>query len=396
MILQILCAIFLIPALLFGLYYGFLCLFGMRRRPPLPRALGEPCHSFAIVIPAHNEETILPDVLCSCADLDYPADKVKVYVIADNCTDQTARIARHYGTVCLERHDPVQRGKGHALAWGLERVLPERPDAIVILDADCQLDGHALRIFDKRLCKGEAVLQGNYVAANPDESMVSYLAGVTNRLENDLFYAPKSSLGLAVLLRGTGMVFRRSVLERCPWREHSIVEDAEYTLRLFEAGIRVHYVEEILVASAFPARRKQLMVQRARWIGGNYVLGRARALGLIMKGLRTRSLWHIDFGWTLIACVRSLVVAELLVAWVLALLCLIVAPGAVSEVLFLVGGGLLALHTVTFACAVVRLGINPRRLRLLCHAPRIIARLLFIASLSAIGGQPVTWERTPR
>jgi glycosyltransferase involved in cell wall biosynthesis len=396
MILQLLSAAFLAPALGFALYYAFLCFVGLWSRPSPYRGVGDPCHSFAIVIPAHNEETTLPDVLCSCAALDYPADKVKVYVIADNCSDQTAHIARHYGANCLERHDPLQRGKGHALAWGLEQILADQPDAVLILDADCHLDVDALKVFDARLCAGQAVLQANYVASNPDESIVSYVAGVTNRLENDLFYAPKSWLGLAVLLRGTGMVFRRNVLERCPWHEHSIVEDAEYTLRLFDAGIRAHFVEEILVSSDFPARRKQLMVQRSRWIGGNYFLGRDRALGLILRGLRERSLWRIDFGWTLLACVRSLVVAELLIAVALALLCWITVPGPLSAGLLVTALALVGLHAVTFALAALRLGLNVRRLGLLCHAPRIIAQLLLIAFWSAVGGQPVTWERTPR
>src|SRR5262249_54683545 len=100
MLLHILCALFLLPAVGFGLYYGFLCLAGLLARRPFYRAVGEPCHTFAIVIPAHNEETTLPDVLSSCAALDYPADKIKVYVIADNCTDETARIARSLGAEC--------------------------------------------------------------------------------------------------------------------------------------------------------------------------------------------------------------------------------------------------------------------------------------------------------
>jgi hypothetical protein len=396
MLLQVLCGALLFPALLFGIYYGVLGICGLWTRSA--RACTSPAalHTFAIVIPAHDEEAALPAVLRSCAALDYPREKAKVYVIADNCSDRTATIARQSGAVCLERHDLTQRGKGYALAWALGRVLEDKPDAVVILDADCRLDGHALRAFDARLCRGEQVLQANYVAANPDESMVSYVAGVTNRLENDLFYAPKSRLGLAVLLRGTGMVFRRQVLEAHPWREHSIVEDAEYTLRLFDAGIRVHFVEDILVSSDFPAHRKQLAVQRARWVGGNYALGRARALGLMLEGLRAGSPWRVDFGWTLLACVRSLVAAELLLAALLALACLVLMPGPASEALGLVAGGLVILHGALFALAAVRLGLTPRRMRLLCHAPKIIVRLLLIAVLSTLRGQPLSWQRTPR
>ncbi len=396
MLLQVLCGAFLVPAVLFAGYYAVLCVCGVAMRRQRRFMSTAARHSFAIVIPAHDEETTLPEVLRSCARLDYPRAKVKVYVIADNCSDRTATIARRHGVVCLERHDLEHRGKGHALAWGLGRVLADRPDAVIILDADCRLDADALRVFDARLSQGQRVLQANYVAANPDESLVSYVAGVANRLENELFYAPKSRLGLAVLLRGTGMVFSRQVLEDCPWQEHSIVEDAEYTLRLFEAGIRVHFVEEILVGSDFPAQRQQLMVQRSRWIGGNCALGRVQAPRLILQGLMSGSLWRTDFGWTLLASVRSLVGAELLVALVLALLCVIVAPGPVSDVLCLTGGLLAVLHGLMFALAAVRLGLTPRRVRMLCQAPRVIVRLVLIAFLSVFGGEPLSWQRTPR
>lgn len=396
MLLQLLCVALLIPAVPFTFYYTALCVLGSLQRRRTLRAGGRPKHRFAIVIPAHDEESTLSGVLASCAKLEYPGDKVKVYVIADNCSDRTADLARRSGVVCLERHDPLHRGKGHALAWGLGRVLADEPDAVLILDADCHLDDQALRVFDRYLCRGQKVLQANYVAANPDASITSYVAGVCNRLENDLFYAPKSRLGLAVLLRGTGMVFHRTVLESLPWQEHSIVEDAEYTLRLFEAGIKVYFVEEILVSSDFPTRRKQLMVQRSRWVGGNCALGRSRAVGFMLQGLRRGSLWRFDFGWTLLACVRSVVVAELIAALAVALLCLAVVPGPVSLALAAIGGALLGLHAVTFALAAVRLGFTTHRVGMLVHTPRVIARMLTISSLSALGGQPQTWQRTPR
>ena len=101
-------------------------------------------HRFAVVIPAHNEEATIDDVLRTCGTLQYPADKVTVYVVADNCTDATAAKAAAGGAVCLERTDEQRRGKGHALQWALPQVLQGEHDAVVIIDADCLQFWHVL------------------------------------------------------------------------------------------------------------------------------------------------------------------------------------------------------------------------------------------------------------
>lgn len=228
---------------------------------------GVPKHTFAILIPAHNEENSISATLQSCGELNYPKEKYKVFVIADNCTDRTADIVRQNGATCFERFDEEKKGKGFALEWGFKQILPEGYDALVVLDADCQLANHALRIFDNYLKKGEKVLQANDAASNPDSNAMSYAVAIGNLIENRLFYAPKSKLGLAVFLRGTGMVFRREILEKHPWNTHSVVEDVEYTLRLIKNGIKVNFVNEVKVSSEFPATKDQLRVQRERWAG---------------------------------------------------------------------------------------------------------------------------------
>jgi len=139
-------------------------------------------------------------------------------------------------------------------------------------------------------------------------------------------------------------------------------------------------------------------VAQSKWAIAPSAIGWLRCLttSAATRSRSSRSDGFFDLGWTLLACVRSLVVAQLVLTSLLALLCLIMAPGPVSDLLFLTVSGLVAVHALTFLAAAVRLGLNRRRLGLLCHAPRIIAQLLFIASKSAIGGQPVSWERTPR
>ena len=204
-------------------------------------------HRFLIVIPAHDEEETLPGTLQGCDALDYPADRVSVVVIADNCTDRTSEVARAHGVRCLERHHTEKRGKGFALEWALALLAGEDHDAVIVLDADCILDPQALRVFDVRLGEGARVLQAAYVASNPAESPTSYVVALGTHIENELFCAPKSRLGLAVFLRGTGMVMHRDVLARLPWTARSVAEDTEYSWDLLRQNIPIVFVPQIRV-----------------------------------------------------------------------------------------------------------------------------------------------------
>lgn len=396
MVLQVLCIVLLVPAVACCAYYLFLAavqlLTGERRRLPETNAN----HTFAILIPAHDEEEALPATLAACAELDYPADRFTVYVVADNCTDRTAKVATAAGAVVLERHDEERRGKGQALAWALERVLPGRADAVVVLDADCRLDRHALRAFDERLSVGDAVLQASYVAANPEDSSISYAVAVGNLLENNLFYAPKSRLGLAVLLRGTGMVFRRDVLEAHPWQAHSVTEDTEYTLELLRAGISVRFLSHTHVVSDFPAHAGQLRVQRQRWAAGNLGFSKSQALRLMTEGIVTRRGTLFDMGWTLLVLSRPLVLTEALAALALAIVCAALVPNSFSVGLFATGLGVIFLYGLYVGLGIVRLGVSARRLRLLAGSAVAFGRLLGIALQGLFGRGKLAWVRTPR
>jgi cellulose synthase/poly-beta-1,6-N-acetylglucosamine synthase-like glycosyltransferase len=347
------------------------------------------------VIPAHNEEQGISNTLKSCKDFDYPDEKYKVFVIADNCTDRTAEIARQNGAICFERFDEGKKGKGYALEWGFKKILPFGYDAVVVLDADCYLDNQSLRVFDYYVKKGEKVLQVNDSASNPDKSSMSYVVAVGNLIENRLFYAPKSNLGLAVLLRGTGMVFRSEVLEQHPWQTHSIVEDIEYTLELIKKGLKVRFLNEVKVLSEFPVKKDQLQVQRRRW-AGNISFNKSKALRLIWEGLVNGRVMLIDTGWTLLVLSRPLVLLELFVAIILSFLSAWLLPGSFSKGLLIVSLAILLTQGIYFGIGIVLLGINFKRIGLLLKSPATIMRLIVISLMGTIRFKKEIWIRTPR
>jgi cellulose synthase/poly-beta-1,6-N-acetylglucosamine synthase-like glycosyltransferase len=395
-VLQLLTTALLCLAAAICAYHLVLAVVGLcgNRRPSPVTPAGE--RRFAIVVPAHNEETSMGDTLESLAALDYPSEKYDVYVVADNCCDATERIAAAHSVRCLVRCDEQRPGKGQALEWALPQVLGDGADAVVVLDADCRLDRHALTVFDQQLAAGHQVLQANYSVANPDTNGLSYLLAVANCLENELFYAAKSRLSLPVFLRGTGMVFDRLVLERFPWRAGSIVEDVEYSLQLIRAGIPIRFQADVRVISDFPARRDQLSVQRTRWISGNARLGRSAAFPILVEGLRQSNWRIVDAAISTWIISRPLVIAQLAVTLLAALGCLWLLPGTWSNVLVAESTAVLLLYIMYAAAGVYRMGITRRRLGLLWQLPLLTTAYLRLAARALFRAPSTAWLRTPR
>src|SRR5690606_19855381 len=130
----------------------------------------------AVLVPAHNEETHLPRLLESLRRNDYPQELYDVHVVADNCEDGTADVARGYGVHVHERRDAERIGKGYALEWLLQRVRESAAyDGYVFLDADCEVTPNFLSVIAQRLAEGQPALQAYYTAADPFVTPVSSL-----------------------------------------------------------------------------------------------------------------------------------------------------------------------------------------------------------------------------
>lgn len=286
--------------------------------------------TLAVVIPAHNEELVLAATLDSLKLQDYPARLLEVVVVADNCTDLTAQIARDYGVTVLERFNPEQRGKGYALDWAISQLLARAgaPCAVVIVDADTWVAPDFLKIMAGRLSEfqdanGCCALQGRYGVLNQSEGWRSALMSGAFDLVNHVRPLGYDRLGLGIALKGNGMAFTREVLQRARWQGHSITEDMDYGLDLIRLGIRVRYIPEARVRAQMPVTAEQAASQRERWEGGRYRLLRERALPLLKEGLLRRSLPLCD-----------------------AAIALIVPPLAELAVFLLLWGGLIAIGSL--------------------------------------------------
>jgi 1,2-diacylglycerol 3-beta-glucosyltransferase len=281
-----------LPVLGCATYLFALC---VAAAPPAPRREERaPLLRFDIVVPAHDEEAGIAATIGSLTALDYPIDRYRILVVADNCTDGTARVAAATGAVVLERRDLERRGKGHALAYAFERVQRDAvADAVVVIDADSVASPNLLRAFALRFHAGAGAVQATYGVRNPDASWRTRLMVVALALFHVLRSLARERLGLSTGLRGNGMGFSREVLRLVPHDAASLVEDVEYGIALGRAGHRVHYVPEAQVSGDMPSHGGAARSQRLRWERGRKAL-RAEGADLLLEGLVRRDPILID------------------------------------------------------------------------------------------------------
>lgn len=274
-----------LPVAAASLYLLGLALASFRRAaptPPRPPGLGR----LAVLVPAHDEEELVGRCVASLRDQTYP--RSRVIVIADNCGDRTAEVARDAGAEVMERRDLERRGKGYALRWAMDRLLaaPEPPDAVVVVDADSVADRDLLSHLAAALARGADVAQAEYLVLADATSTRSQLVAAAFLLFHRVRLGGRAVLGLPAFLVGNGMLFSRRLLETLPWNAFTGVEDLEYTVTLRLAGFRPQYVAAALVEGPVPHGYRGMRGQRLRWEGGRWHVVRGRLPRLLGHALR--------------------------------------------------------------------------------------------------------------
>ncbi len=252
---------------------------GATRVPPY----GDAKLRFRVLIPAHDEAAGIVATVQNLLALDYPRELFDVLVIADNCADDTASLARGAGAEVLERQDAELRGKGYALHHAFDR-LPKEVDAAVVIDADTLASPNLLRAFAARITDGAAAVQADYAVRNPGGSWRTRLMAIALGAFHVARSRARERLGLSAGLRGNGMCFTRRLLTEVPHEAYSIVEDVEYGIRLAEAGHRVTYADEAHVYGEMVTSAKAASSQRTRWESGRVALAKRHGLRLLRKG----------------------------------------------------------------------------------------------------------------
>lgn len=248
-------------------------------------AIDTPYPSTTILMPAHNEAATIGSVLDNLESISN--DDVHFLIVADNCDDDTADIARSRGYEVIERYDAEHRGKGFALAFGRDHLAASPPECVVILDADCEIDPVSVAMLSRTCIARDISVQAHYVF-KPDlkASAKVQMSNFALWIKNVVRQRGGRRLGSPAILNGTGMAFPWRVFQTLPLATPNIVEDLAlgiYLTRMRQAPV----FTELAHIQADAAAETATLQQRTRWEHGFLETARTIAFAALREGIAT-------------------------------------------------------------------------------------------------------------
>lgn len=258
----------------------------LKKKKPIRREIRP--HSFAVLICARNEETVIGDLLDSIHRQSYDQSLLSVFVLADNCTDRTAEIARQKGAKVYTRVDREHIGKGYALQALRRHINEDHPygfDGYFVFDADNILTPNYIEEMNKTFCEGHDVVTGYRNSKNYGDNWISAGYALWFLRESRYLNQPRSVLGFSSLVSGTGFLFSRKVADEIvDWPFHMLTEDIEFSANRIANGHVIAYCPTAELFDEQPTRFSQSWNQRLRWAQGYLQVFRGYGVKLL-KGM---------------------------------------------------------------------------------------------------------------
>lgn len=278
------------------LYYLIISMFAWVKRKEVPCHSFAPVNRFAVIIAAHNEQAVIANIVRNLMQISYPRHMYDIFVVADNCTDSTAKIAAENGAKVYERFDNEKRGKGHTLEWMFKRLfeIDEQYDAVCVLDADNLVSPNFLMEMNKHLCLGHEVVQGYLDSKNPTDSWISGNNSIAFWISNRLIQLPRYYLGLSCILGGTGFIISTRILKELGWGATCLAEDLEFSLKLVLKGKKVYWSHDAVIYDEKPLTIAQSWRQRKRWMQGHFDCSARFLKNLLLKGIKEKNMIPLD------------------------------------------------------------------------------------------------------
>lgn len=277
-------------------FYQFFYIFLACVHRPLRYPETDQNKRYAVLIAARNESKVLPELLKSILGQTYPQDKIHTYVIADNCTDNTAEIARSLGATVYERQNKALVGKGYALEFLLDHIRREDEnlgfhayDGYFVIDADNVLRADYIAEMDKTFSAGYRVVTSYRNSKNYGKNWVSAGYALWFLREARHLNNPRSILRASAAVSGTGFLVSHEIIERNGgWRHFLLTEDIEFTVDCVLHGDKVGYCHRAELFDEQPETFRQSWKQRKRWAKGYFQVFRHYGGGLFKKSLMLR------------------------------------------------------------------------------------------------------------
>ena len=293
MMLQKFCGVLtLILAVLYA-YQAFYVVVGLLRRKYPVSGQAKTLHRYAVLISARNEEEVIGELIESLQQQDYPKELLDIYVIADNCTDATAQVARQAGAHVYERFDRVRVGKGYAMDWFFHRLQEEGKgdvyDGYFVFDADNIVDPAFVREMNNVFDSGDyAAITCYRNSKNYASNWISAGYSLWFLREARFLNFSRMQMGTGCAISGTGfLVSAQVVRDNGGWPYHLLTEDIQFSIDCAVQGRRIGYCDKAVVYDEQPTTFQQSWTQRMRWSKGFYQVA-ARYLGPLFRGCLTQ------------------------------------------------------------------------------------------------------------
>lgn len=361
------------------LWMGVTFLIGLKKPKGLTKK-EEKEHRFAVLVCARNEENVIENLLSSLHKQTYR--NYEIFVVADNCTDNTAGVCAAQGAHVYERFNEAQKGKGYALHWGIGRLLEEHKsefDALCVFDADNLAAPDFLAEMNRALCSGADVALGYRDTKNVHDSWVSEVYSIYWLMLQRFYHASRHNIGLSSMVGGTGFAFKLSALGEEGWTTYSLTEDVEFSIQQILKGHSIMPARKAVFYDEQPAEFGVSVKQRLRWI-----IGGMQCIPLyikkIMKSVFGGNLKSLDLAWYILFIPATGFALPLNVAVVLMLFFQPAFAGIAPLVglLILVGNWVFGMIVALFTLGLEGKKLKPM-LRGICLYPVFLISMIFLS-----------------
>jgi cellulose synthase/poly-beta-1,6-N-acetylglucosamine synthase-like glycosyltransferase len=264
----------------YQMIYVLVGLFGDRKKNDRSALAVRKQHKFAVVIAARNERAVIGELIRSIKNQNYPAELLDTIVVADNCTDDTAQVARDAGAIVYERFNKEQVGKGYALDYLFKHIYADYPDAgyegYFVFDADNLLDENYVAEMNKIFDGGYRIITSYRNSKNYGSNWISAGYALWFLREARFLNNSRMQLNSSCAVSGTGFLISDEIVrENNGWKHHLLTEDIEFSIDSVIHGEKIGYCEKAKIYDEQPVTFKQSWTQRMRWSKGFYqVLGK--------------------------------------------------------------------------------------------------------------------------
>ncbi len=354
-------------------------------------------HRFMAIIPAHNEEAVVGNLVESLKKQNYNKELYDIYVIADNCTDNTAKVAKEAGAIVYERFNNTEKTKGYALDWFLAQKIEENApyDAFFVFDADNIVDKNFIKNMNKKLCQGEDVVQGYRDIKNPTDSWITAGYAIFYWTMHRFYHLARYNLGLSPLLNGTGFMVRFDVIKpEGGLKTVTLTEDIEFSLKRIIKGKRLGWATDAIVYDEQPVGFKQSWSQRSRWTVGHMQCIKEYTKQLAVAAKENKTMMNFDGFLYIVGSIPMFIVTLVLLATNF----LMYAGNGMTEteliiniLRYLVPTFLLPIGTALIVMLLDRRPIKPMLRGLACY-PLFMGSWLLI-NFKCLFKRETTWEK---